>query len=224
MATLADITSAIDRLLTLNVTRQTLHLNSARKEKAFEAYALALLATAVSRAGGTYQTVGIISGNNPSTIVFRSAPGSIFSRSQDFSFLDCSLNTKRFEIHIDVEYEGNTRATHEMDVSLVEHEHADQCRRGNRNPRKALFTAECKFFSSSIPSIGLARGLVGLVSDFNLKIGSAFISNGATDNLKNYLAKKSRPDRFTELSPLNPGSEEDVISVIANKLRKWASV
>jgi hypothetical protein len=156
--------------------------------------------------------------------VFRAAPGSIFSTAQNFAYLQCVLHGKNFEIHTDVEYESYTKATHEMDISLIEVVHADRCRRGLRNPRFPLFTAECKFYSSSVPSIGLARGLVGLVSDFSLKMGSAFVSNAATENLKKYLSQRSRPDRFVDLSPLDQTSEERLIRAIENKLIKWASV
>jgi hypothetical protein len=224
MATYTDLTNAIDDLLALSVTGQTLQLNSAVREKAFEAYAMSLIAEGVRRAGGHFNIVGINSGNNPNPVVFRAAPGAIFSNRQDFAYLDCTLHSKRFEIHVDVEYQGSNNATHELDISLIDHDKADRCRLGFRNPRTPIFTAECKFYSSSIPSIGLARSLVGLVSDFNLKMGSAFISNGATNNLKNYLGVKTRPDPFPDLSPLDPASEGRLITFIETKLRKWASV
>ncbi len=186
MATYNDLTTSIDSLLGLTAARQTLQLNSTTREKAFEVYVLSLIVEALTRAGGNWTTVGIVSGNNPNPVVFRAAPGSIYSRNQNFAYIICSLNGKAFEIHVDVEYEGSSGATHEMDVSLIDHNHADRSRIGNRNPKYSLFIFECKFFSSSTPSIGLARALVGLVSDFQTKMGSAFISNGATDNLKTF--------------------------------------
>jgi hypothetical protein len=224
MATYTDLTNAIDNLLALSVTGQTLQLNAAVREKAFEVYAMSLIAEGVRRAGGDFRVIGINSGISPNPVVFRAAPGSIFSNRQDFAYLDCTLLNRRFEIHVDVEYQGSNNATHELDISLIDHDKADGCRRGARNPRTPIFIAECKFFSSSIPSIGQARSLVGLVSDFNVKMGSAFISNGATNNLKNYLGIKSRPDPFPDLSPLDPGSEGRLITFIETKLRKWASV
>lgn len=224
MATYSDFTTAINNLLGLTAARQTLQLNSAKREKAFEVYVLSLVVEAIRRAGGHATPVGITSGNNPNSIVFRAAPGSIFSRTQDFAYLNSSLNGKQFELHIDVEFEGGSGATHEMDISVIDRNHADRSRQGNRNPRTPVFVIECKFFSSSTPSIGLARALVGLVSDFNPKMGSAFVSNGATDNLKNYLSNKSRPDIFPDLTPLNTSTEERFIASIETKLRKWASV
>jgi len=224
MATYNDLTTSIDNLLGLSAVKQALQLNSTTREKAFEVYVLSLVADAVRRSGGVFTTSGINTGLNPNPAVFRAAPGSIFSRTQNFCFLDCNLNGKRFEIHVDVEYEGSSGATHEMDISIIDFSHADRSRQGNRNSRHATLIIECKFFSSSTPSIGLARALVGLLSDFQTKMGSFFVSNGATDNLKNYLSNKGRPDPFTDLTPLNKSTEERFIANVENKLRKWASV
>jgi hypothetical protein len=224
MATLSDLTNAIDNLLGLTITRQTLQLNSITREKAFEVYVLSLFAEAVVRAGGQFVTTGINSGSNPNPVVFRAAPGSVYSVSQNFAFLSCSLNGKQFEIHVDVEFEGASGATHEMDVSLIERNYADRSRQGRRNPRYPLCVAECKFFSSSIPSIGLARAMVGALADFSTRIGNIFVANGATNNLKNYLSNKTRLDPFIDLTPLNKQAEERLINNIESKLRKWASV
>ena len=128
MATYSDFTTAINNLLGLTAARQTLQLNSAKREKAFEVYVLSLVVEAIRRAGGHATPVGITSGNNPNSIVFRAAPGSIFSRTQDFAYLNSSLNGKQFELHIDVEFEGGSGATHEMDISVIDRNDADRSR------------------------------------------------------------------------------------------------
>jgi len=128
------------------------------------------------------------------------------------------LNGKQFEIHVDVEFEGNSGATHEMDVSLIDKGRADRARTGLRNPRNLLFVAECKFYSSSIPSIGVARALVGLASDFYMEIEAAFVSNDATLNLKNFVRKKNRPDPFPDLSPLDKEAEDRFKKTIESRL------
>ncbi len=224
MATYIDLTNAIDAFLGLSIASQTLQLNATVREKAFEVYALSLIVEAIRRAGGQAITSGINSGRNPNPVVFRAAPGAIYSTTQDFSFLDCSLNGKQFELHVDVEFEGTSGATHEMDISLIDQNHADRSRQARRNPRYSVYIVECKFFSSSVPSIGLARALVGLLSDFRTKMGNAFVSNGATDNLKHYLSNRNRPDPFTDLTPLNKATEDRLIANVETKLRKWASV
>ena len=224
MVNYTDFIYVIDRLLQLTISRQTLQLNSPTREKAFEIYVLSLVVEAVRRAGGQFDIYGIVSGLNPNPVVFRAAPGAVFSRTQNFAYIDCVLNGKQFEIHVDVEFEGSSGATHEMDISIVDDTHAERSRQGRRNPRYSIYVIECKFFSSSTPSIGLARALVGLTSDTHPKMGSAFVSNGATDNLKIYLSGRSRPDPHIDLTPLNNLSEERFINNIENLLRKWASV
>lgn len=224
MATYDELVSKIDDLLSISSSSNLLQLNSATREKAFEVYALSLIAEAVRRAGGNVDVYGINSGVNPNPIVFRAAPGAIYSTLQDFAYLRCTLHNKEFEIQIDVQFEGASGASHEMDVSLIESNHAENCRRGNRNPKRSIYFSECKFFSSSTPSIGLARAMVGLIADTRPKIGSSFISNGATNNLKRYLSGKNRPDPIIDLSPLDMKSEERFINNVESKLRKWASV
>src|SRR3982750_2093187 len=129
MATLSDLTNAIDNLLGLSVAQKLLQLNSNTCERAYEAYVLALCAEAVRRIpGGTAELVGIVSGTAPSIIVFRGGPGSLASRNQDFCYVACTLNNKKFEIHVDVEYEGQSGAMHEIDVYVVDAAHADAVR------------------------------------------------------------------------------------------------
>src|ERR1700743_3409560 len=106
METIQDLKNSIDNLFNLSATSQQLQLNSIAKEKAFEIYILALIAEAVRKAGGQFEIVGIRTGRNPNPVVFRAAPGSIYSSSQNFAYLDCILGSKSFEIHVDVEFEG----------------------------------------------------------------------------------------------------------------------
>ena len=124
MATAQELTAlqaAINGLLALPAAQQLLQLNSNTCERAFEAYVFSLCSEAVRRAGGTVSTIGIQSGPQPAIVVFRGAPGSMASIDQDFAYADCSLNGRRFEIHVDVEYQGSSGALHEIDVSVCDH-------------------------------------------------------------------------------------------------------
>lgn len=38
------------------------------------------------------------------------------STTQDFCYINCELNGKCFEIHLDVQYEGTSGATHEIEL------------------------------------------------------------------------------------------------------------
>ena len=226
MATLAQIQAAVLRLLRAAGATGSIQLNSNTRERAFEAYVFALLIRAVQAAGGTVEVWGIQSGKNPNPLVFRGGPGRLGSRSQDFSFANCILNGKKFEIHLDVEFKGSSGAVHEIDVSIVDGKHADDIRlRSGRLPstRHVHSAFECKFYDSAL-GVVLGRAFVGLLDDCGQLQAKAFLTNGKNSGLASYLGQKRRPDPFFELSPLNGSVETRLMSVIEQELRKWARV
>src|SRR5262245_39563249 len=112
--TLADLIAAVDRLLGLAAAQSALRLNGVGAERAYEAYIFSLCAESVRGIPGSQTSlIGRNSGVNPDPVVFRGGPGSMASDSQDFAFLRCEVGAREFEIHVDVEYEGQSRATHE---------------------------------------------------------------------------------------------------------------
>jgi hypothetical protein len=221
--TLNQLKQIVDNLLGLTAANQLLQLNSNTCERAFEAYVLSLCANAVRNAGGTAILTGIQSGPNPATIVFRGAPGDMASRSQDFCYIDCRLGRKHFEIHADVVYEGQSGASHEIDVSICEAAHARDVRQTGRAPRtnKYLIAAiECKFYTST-PGVALARTFVGLVSDCSKNRLDAFVSNQTSPGVDSYLSRVQGPKPFTDLTPLNPQSEQRFVMNVEQVLRQW---
>jgi len=224
MTTLNDLTNSIDQLLSISSAQRLLQLNSNTAERAFEAYVLSLCYKAVRNQGGQATITGIRSGRNPGTYVFRGGPGSMASRNQDFCYVDCQLNNAAFEIHVDVEYVGQSRASHEIDVSFYDAQRANEVRNENSSPRtnKPLIMAmECKFYNSR-PGVALARTFIGLLSDCTTNQLNAFISNRTTLDIERFLSKKSKPEPFTDLTPLNPDAEDRFIRFLEQKLRKWS--
>lgn len=192
MTTITDLCAAIDNLLDLPTVGTLLQLNSNTCERAYEAYVLSLCVEAVRRAGGQVVLTGIQSGPNPPTVVFRGGPGSMSSTDQDFCYARCILGNQQFEIHVDVEYEGQSTATHEIDVSTCESQHCNSVRTTGRSPRtnkNLIMLFECKFYTST-PGVSLARAFVGLRSDCTQYQLSGFVSNISTQNLRNYFSKK----------------------------------
>jgi hypothetical protein len=224
-ADMTQLTAAINALLELPAAGALLQLNSATCERAFEAYLFSLCCQAVRRAGGTYELQGINSGPNPKTVVFRGAPGSMASTSQDFVYARCRLKNKRFEIHVDVEYQGSSGALHEIDVSLCDEDHANAVRATGGTPKtagsKLLMAFECKFYEST-PGVALGRTFVGLVADCGTLRLKAFVSNLPSDKLNQYLSKSSRPEPFLGINTFSPPAEERFVSVVEQELRKWA--
>jgi hypothetical protein len=226
MATLADLRAALDRLLSIPQTGQLLQLNSPKIERAYEAYVFSLCLEAVRNAGGTTTLVGRQSGPNPATIVFRGGPGQMASDDQDFCYAACVIGAKAFEVHVDVTFEGQSGATHEIDVSIVDASHAADVRASvDRLPRanKHLICAfECKFYTST-PKVALARTFVGLTRDCAPTRLSAFVANQATPTVNRYLSTKWAPKPFTDLTPLSPSTERRFVANLEQVLRQWAA-
>jgi len=225
MATIDEMKREIATLLRIPEVRTGLQLNSNTIERAYEAYILALCKKAVIEAGGNATLRGINSGDNPNPIVFRGAPGDMSSRDQDFCYVYCELNEKEFEIHLDVQYEGSSGASHEIDVSIYNSASAETVRNTRRLPKtnnNLLMTFECKFYTRSIPSTGLARGFAGLVKDCSSNRLNAFVSNNASQNLKKYFSNKNNLEPFVDLDPVNQSSEDRFVRTIEQALRKWA--
>jgi len=203
--------------------KDALQLNSNTCERAYEAYVLSLCAEAVRSAGGTATLTGINTGPNPALVVLRGGPGDMASRGQDFCYVDCVLSRKRFEIHADVVYEGQSGANHEIDVSICEAAHAQDVRQSGRAPRtnKYLIAAiECKFYQSS-PGVALARTFVGLIKDCSPNRLNAFVSNQTSRGLDSFLSTTWAPKPFTDLTALNPQSERRFIANVEQVLRQW---
>jgi hypothetical protein len=225
MATLTDLRNAIDSLLSLTSAATLLQLNSNTRERAYEAYVFSLCIEAVNRAGGLVILTGIQTGANPHILVFRGGPGSMSSSAQDFCYARCVLGGKVFEIHVDVEYEGNSGASHEIDVSISESRHCDSVRATGRSPRtnrNLIMLFECKFYTDN-PGVLLARTFVGLCNDCSSNQLSGFVSNITTQGLRDYLSMKYRPKPFIP-TPSDVGSEELFIRTIQQELRRWARV
>lgn len=229
MTTFDDLRNAIDSLLSLPSVHSPLRLNSSTCERAYEVYVLGLCVEAVRRAGGIDPIpTGIRTGSRPSEMVFRGAPGDMWCRTQDFCYMDCTIGSKHFEIHVDVEYEGSSGATHEIDISICEKKYCEKVRSSiakilPKNSKSIIVILECKFYDNSTPKVSLARTFVGLLNDFNKPRLAGFISNVTTPGLKNYLAKDPRPKPFHP-QPFDRNSEEAFIEHVKHVLERWAKI
>lgn len=225
MATLVELRQAVQSLLTTPRFAPLLQLNSNTRDRAFEAYVFALVLEAVRRAGGTVALVGINSGSNPATVVMRGSPGQMSSSTQDFTYAKCELNGKTFEVHVDVQYQGTSGATHEIDVSIFDLDRAAMVRSSGSIPgvRHLYGAFECKFYDSSLGT-ALGRGFVGLLSDCGTLEVQGFVANGSHEGLAKYFSKKSRPEPFFNLSPLRPAVVSRFVRDVEQAFRKWAGV
>jgi hypothetical protein len=148
----------------------------------------------------------------------------MWSRAQDFCYLDCRLNAKSFEIHLDVTYEGMSGALHEIDVSIVDAAHAAQVRANRIMPRtnKNLIGAiECKFYDST-PGVALVRTFVGLLRDCSPNRFDAFVANQTTDGIDKFLSKSWAPKAFVDLSPGDVSAEQRFVWHLGQELKQWS--
>jgi hypothetical protein len=228
MATIQELENAITDLLAVPGIVSILQLNDYSQDRAFEGYVFALIVKAVRQAGNNPASAticGIQSGENPTPIVLRGGPGRLGSDAQDFAYANCILGSKSFELHLDVQYEGKSTATHEVDVSIYNHLAADRIRQSvdSRNAyakcSHLLGALECKFYNNDLAT-SLGRTFVGLVNDCKLKF-KVFATNGRHAGLARYFGLPGRPDLFFDLSP-NSRSEERFIGWFEQHFRQWA--
>lgn len=225
MASIKELSDAVKRILSNPASKAVLQLNSTSRERAFEAYVFSLIVKAVRKSKGSVTITGIKTGSNPSPIFFRGSPGYMSSRAQDFAYAECQINGRDFEIHIGVQYIGTSGALHEVDVSVFDHERAEEVRAARILPstRSLRAAIECKFYDSAL-GVSLGRTFVGLVSDLGgLKI-KGFATNGRSSGLADYFSKSDRPDPFFSLTPLQPDVEDRFIRSVEQVLRKWCRV
>lgn len=124
-----------------------------------------------------------------STLVFRTAPGAIYSAAQPYThavieFAGCPP----LEAHIGVRVTGKSRVLHECDVAVLDKIEARLCRFEQVHPRasKVLIAAECKFYTSAI-QLNLGRSFLGLTSDIHRK-QRYFVTNGQSPSVVKLIA------------------------------------
>jgi hypothetical protein len=224
MATLAELRRSIDQLLQHPLGPTRFRISRNLKEKAYEAYVFGLCLRAARELGATPVLLGIQAA--PTPFIFRGAPGKIHSTHRNYGYARFSLNGIELEIHAGVEFVGTSRMMHEIDVSIMRSEDAQNCRQHPSDPKCASLIGawECKFYDKSLNK-NLARAFVGLVSDLgtNIRI-NGFCSNQTHDQIRDYLSPRKRPHPHLRLTPLNSASENEFVTRLSSELRKMARI
>lgn len=158
----------------------------------FEAYVFGLVLDAARIEGGNISFRDIY-GNNPSTFIFRTSPGYIFSTAQSYTYAVIDFPNKPvLEAHMGIRVSGASGVLHECDVAVLYQSEAATCRINSVSPRssKLVMGIECKFYSSNIP-LGQARAFMGLRVDLTAQ-DCYFVINTSSDSAQKLLAKKNR--------------------------------
>lgn len=224
MATKADLDQAIANLLSMPASGTAVLLSNDVAEKAYEAYVFSLCLRAAREMGCTPVLKSVLGTTNPNPFVFRGAPGQIHSKYKDYGYAEFSVKGDKFEVHAGVEFEGTSKTTHELDVSVMKAEEAERCRKIPSDPAvSALVGAwECKFYGGSLQK-HLGRAFVGLVDDAGTVIRlSGLCSNSDSAQLRLYFKPQRRPFPHFKLSPLNKSNEDVFVNALKGELKKMA--
>lgn len=226
MATLSDLTSAIEALLDHPLGLNQYQLANQVAPKAYEAYVFGLCLQAVRQLNATPVLRGIQ--GSPTPFVFRGGPGKIHTATKNYGYAEFSLNGQEFEIHAGVEFKGTSWVTHELDVCILRAEDADRCRNPSTRddpPAASLIGGwECKFYDINLQKV-LGRAFVGLIDDLGNNIRLAGLCSNKTNSpLRDFFRPQRRPYADFELTPLQPGNENIFVSRIAGELKKMTGL
>lgn len=153
----------------------------------FEAYVFSLVIDAAKNEGATVDYKNVY-GATPTTFVFRTSPGYIFSRAHPYTHAVLTfLRKSPLELHVGVRVVGKSGVLHECDVAVIEQSEAETCRRNQVPPRsaKVWIAVECKFYTTPLQLL-LARAFMGLVDDLSAK-NTIFVSNSQSESLEKLL-------------------------------------
>lgn len=208
MTTLSDLKSAYNSTLAGHAPVAS----AGQANDAFEIYVMTLALRAAREEGASIQFQSATGTTNPSTLRFRTAPGSIFSFTKDYTHALLEFgNGLSYEAHIGVYIEGLAGVLHECDLAVIETDEAAFCRRNGVHPKKTavLLTAECKFYTGKL-GIALGREFLGITADLGTE-GRFMLSNSDGRSVDRVLAHHKRKRHFG-LTPLDPDAEIQVIA------------
>lgn len=158
----------------------------------FEAYAFTLVVEAARTEGASISYRDVF-GRIPTTFVFRTSPGYIFSTIHPYTHAVIMFpNKPPLEAHVGVRVVGKSKVLHECDVAVIEQAEAETCRQRQVPPRSSqvLIAVECKFYSTPL-QLHLARAFIGLTSDLSAN-KSFFVTNSSSNSLEKLLSGRRK--------------------------------
>lgn len=215
MTTLSDLQAAYDA----NLAGHAPVASAGAANDAFEVYVLTLALRAGREEGGTITFESANGFSNPSPLRFRTAPGSIYSTSKDYTHAVLSFpNDLVYEAHIGIYVEGLAGVLHECDLAVITADEARFCRRNQVHPKRAdvLLTAECKFYTGKL-GIALGREFLGITADLGRE-GRFMLSNSDGRSVDRVLAHHKRKRHFG-LTPLDTDAETQVVAQLRDVFR-----
>ena|SRR2546430_10005340 len=136
----------------------------------YEAYLFTLVLEAAKTEGASV-VLRSIDSHSPKPFVFRTSPGFIGSRTQNYGyavirFPDCPI----LEAHLGIRVSGHSGVLHELDISVLLQDEATLCRssadRVAPRSHKVMIAIEAKYYTTDV-ALGLGRGFLGLTRDLS---------------------------------------------------------
>lgn len=182
-------------------------LASAGVDRLFEGFVLSCIIRALLKNGATLQPYnGRILPSPTATLNLRRAPGKIYENNPNHGFILVNYKGTLYEIHADLRVAGTSKVLHELDLSILDHDHAQSCRDQGVDPNgsKVRFLCECKCYGSSLP-LRIGREFLGLCTEFHAR-AKTIASNS---NNPSILKLVRSHDRITQFS-LYPGQTDQI--------------
>lgn len=164
MVTAADVMNASKAL----ASHFPLSTTGAASGKLYEAWIMLEIGITLRGKGWTVDWIDP-SRIRPSTMVFRGAPGSLSPRApKKPGYMRLRNRGHELEMHNSLQYLGVSGALHEMDISILPVDYANDCRKSNTRPQGLPYVAlELKHYTGDL-SIGLGRSMLMALNDLAL--------------------------------------------------------
>lgn len=187
--------------------------------KIYEIFVLSCVARALRSIGATL-TAKDANDNTTSALTFRLAPGLIYSPTTAPGFIHVVLNSKEYELQNGIRIQGRSKVLHELDVSLIERNAAENCRIKGLNPSSShvRLLVECKFLGKPILPLDLGREFVGLGAEFSLRV-KTIVSNASNDEIHDLVTKHKGTENF-RISVQPKANVDRFVKWLANELRQ----
>jgi len=182
----------------------------------YEGFVFSCVIEALTRLGATLEVRDEM--DQPSTVFeFHTKPSLIFT--QGSYYILVGFQQTQYELHTNLRAAGYSGTLHELDVCLLKHEEAQQCRDSRQSPirKHVVFFAECKCYQRPLP-LHIGREYLGLAQEFNVEV-KTIISNVGSNPLHQLITKHGRRENF-HVSPRNPGNVVMFVEWLANELRQ----
>ncbi|GAA2718426.1 hypothetical protein GCM10009865_54430 [Aeromicrobium ponti] len=191
-------------------------------DAAYEAYIFTLILKAIEKLSDDKKVrLKGVNETPKKKFIFRGNPGEIYTTTVNYGYAEFSYLGKLYEVHIDVQYLGTSKVRHEIDISILDKDAAQNCRekRISANARFLRIAFECKFYETL--QIHLIRTFTGLLDDMGQTDFSCFLSNKSSENIQQFCTgKKNRPFFFPLVIPTEKEHELKFVNFIEVYIRK----